>query len=130
MKTLRQLNYFSSKQSHKNDKNRQDFYKRILPVFNQGIRKLVVSRKLASRRILPKYFLMTYSLKTFDFFLKPKNYFFLCLFFLRRFFLLCVEILCPFFFFPQGMMLRVLKCLKYDLCFDVRCSIFVARFLT
>ena len=72
---IRMIKLFFKKQSHKNDKNRQDFYKRILPVFNQGIRKLVVSRKLASRRILPKYFLMTYSLKTFDFFLKPKSIF-------------------------------------------------------
>lgn len=32
-------------------------------------------------------------------------YFFLCLFFLRRFFLLCVAILCRFLFLPQGIVL-------------------------
>jgi uncharacterized membrane protein len=34
-------------------------------------------------------------------------YFFLCLFFLKRFFLLWVAILCLFLFFPQGIMLTV-----------------------
>jgi hypothetical protein len=37
-----------------------------------------------------------------------KNYFFLCLFFLRRFLRLCVAILCLFLFLPLGMGQNVL----------------------
>ncbi len=38
------------------------------------------------------------------------NYFFLCLFFLRRFLRLCVAILCFFLFFPLG-----IECFNWDL---------------
>ncbi len=38
-----------------------------------------------------------------------RSYFFLCLFFLKRFLRLCVAILCLFLFFPLGIALMFLK---------------------
>lgn len=38
----------------------------------------------------------------------PQAYFFLCLFFLKRFLRLCVAILCLFLFFPLGIALMFL----------------------
>ena len=42
----------------------------------------------------------------FVFGLRYKNYFFLCLFFLKRFLRLWVDILCLFLFFPLGIALK------------------------
>ncbi len=49
----------------------------------------------------PKLFRFIYGLKI------PATYFFLCLFFLRRFFLLWVAILCLFLFFPLGIVVII-----------------------
>jgi hypothetical protein len=41
---------------------------------------------------------------------KAENYFFLCLFFRKRFLRLCVAILCLFLFFPLGILRRFIMC--------------------
>jgi hypothetical protein len=46
----------------------------------------------------------------------PTGYFFLCLFFLRRFLRLCVAILCFFLFFPLGIVMcyNYFKSFRYE----------------
>jgi len=43
-----------------------------------------------------------------------RNYFFLCLFFLRRFLRLCVAILCFFLFFPLGIVMLICSSVSYN----------------
>ncbi len=64
---------------------------------------------------MKKYNLQFFKRKTIDcmtsYRLRPKDqqaYFFLCLFFLKRFLRLCVAILCLFLFFPLGIALMFL----------------------
>ena len=44
---------------------------------------------------------------------QTENYFFLCLFFLRRFLRLCVAILCFFLFFPLGIVMLICSSFLY-----------------